>query len=235
MAPRDKDLELGIENGVIVNARGEKEDYSISPISDISRPVVKVKGGLADDRVSLSGDVSSCGSVCVENPNGDGKDAKENRLAKEKRKSLGYKKPPKPPRPPRAPSLDAADQKLIKEIAELARLKRARLKALKKMKATKGMGTTSSNSTNNMLAAVFTVIFCIVMIFQGMSSGNRPTSFQGSPVLAGARTVKGGLISVQFSGKQSANIPNQPDSGSPYLVEQVAGLDPWEKPKRSSG
>ncbi|MBA0616553.1 hypothetical protein Godav_016595 [Gossypium davidsonii] len=234
MAPRDKDLELGIENGVIVNARGEKEDYSISPISDISRPVVKVKGGLADDRVSLSGDVSSCGSVCVEDPNGDGKDAKENRLAKEKRKSLGYKKPPKPPRPPRAPSLDAADQKLIKEIAELARLKRARLKALKKMKATKGMGTTSSNSTNNMLAAVFTVIFCIVMIFQGMSSGNRPTSFQGSTVLAGARAVKGGLISVQFSGKQSADIPNQPDSGSPYLVEQVAGLDPWEKPKRSS-
>lgn len=167
MSLRDKDLELGIENGVVVNVRGEKEDYSISPISDISRPIVKVKGGLADDRVLLSSDVSSCGSVCLEKTNGDSKDAKENRLVKEKRKSLGYKKPPKPPRPPRAPSLDAADQKLIKEIAELARLKRARSKAMKKMRAAKGMGTTSSNSTNNMLAAVFTIIFCIVMIFQG--------------------------------------------------------------------
>lgn len=51
--------------------------------------------------------------------------------------------------------------------------------------------------------------------YAGMSSVNRSTSFQGSPVLAGARAAKGGLISVQLSGKQSANIPNQPDSGSP--------------------
>ncbi|GMI72174.1 hypothetical protein HRI_000886700 [Hibiscus trionum] len=216
MAPRGKDLELDLENGVTVNARG---DFSV---------------------LLLSGDVSSCGSVYVENlqampSSNSNKDARENRIVmKEKRKSLGHKKPPKPPRPPRAPSLDAADQKLIKEIAELARLKRARIeriKALKKMKAAEG---TTSHS-NNVLAAVFTVIFCLVMIFQGMSSGSRPTSYQGSPVPARAGAVGGGLIPVQFSGKPSASIPNQPDSESPHLVEQVAGFDAQEKLKRSSG
>ncbi|KAK8984030.1 hypothetical protein V6N11_029360 [Hibiscus sabdariffa] len=214
MAPRDKDFEFDLENGVAVNGRG----YFAVPL--------------------LSGDVSSCGSVYVEslrampstNSNMDGM---ENRLVlKEKRNSLAHKKPPKPPRPPRAPSLDAADQKLIKEIAELARLKRARIeriKALKKMKAAEG--TTSQG--NNMLAIVFTVIFCIVIIFQGMSSGGRPTSYQGSLVPAGAGAVNRGRISVQFSGKPPAGIPNQPDSESPYLVEQVAGLDAPEKLKRS--
>ncbi|GMJ14058.1 hypothetical protein like AT3G17120 [Hibiscus trionum] len=216
MAPRDKDLEFDLENGVAVNGRG-----------DFEVPL-------------LSGDVSSCGGVYVESlqevpSTGSNKDGKESRLVlKEKRSSLGHKKPPKPPRPPRASSLDAADQKLIKEIAELARLKRARIeriKALKKMKAAEG---TTSHS-NNMLATVFTVIFCIVLIFQGMSSGGRPTSYRGSHVPARAGAVNRGLILVQFSGKPSAGIPNQPDSESPYLVEHVAGLYAREKLKRSSG
>ncbi|KAE8670355.1 putative Plant invertase/pectin methylesterase inhibitor superfamily protein [Hibiscus syriacus] len=190
MDPRDKALEFDLENGVAVNGRGD----FVVPL--------------------LSGDVSGCGSVYVDNlqamrsSNCD-KDGKENRLVlKEKRK------PPKPPRPPRPLSLDAADQKLIKEIAELARLKRARIeriKALKKMKAAEG--TTSHG--NNVLATVFTVIFCIVVIFQGMSTGGRPTSNEESPVPAGAGALNRGLISVQFSEKPSAIIPNQPVSGSP--------------------
>ncbi|KAL4296673.1 hypothetical protein GQ457_12G005290 [Hibiscus cannabinus] len=215
MASRDKDFEFDLENGVAVNGRG----YFAVPL--------------------LSGDVSSYGSVCVESlramPSMDSnKDGMQNRLVlKEKRNSLGHKKPPKPPRPPRAPSLDAVDQKLIKEITELARLKRARIeriKALKKMKAAEG--TTSHG--NNVLATVFTVIFCIVIIFQGMSSGGRPKSYQeGSLVPAEAGAVNGGRISVQFSGKPPAGIPNQPDSESPYLVEQVAGLDAQEKLRSS--
>ena len=175
MAPRYKDLELDLENGVTVI---EEEDYSRSPISGVKKKaqllLAKVKGSFAegsDDRVSLSGDASNSNSVHVENlpavtsmsvERQESKDAKENKLVKEKRKSLGNKKPP---RPPRAPSLDAADQKIIREIAELARLKRARIermKALKKMKAAKA---TSSNS--NMFALVFTVIFCLVIMFQG--------------------------------------------------------------------
>ncbi|XP_022760715.1 uncharacterized protein LOC111306943 [Durio zibethinus] len=244
MRPRDKNLELDLENGVTVS---EEEDYSRSPVSGLKKKaqllLAKVKGSFAkglDDRVSLSGDASNSCRFYVENvqevtslnmEEQDSKDAKENKLVKEKRKSLGNKKPPKPPRPPRAPSLDAADQKLIREIAELARLKRARIermKALKKMKADKG---TFSNC--NMFAMVFTIIFCLVIIFQGMPSRGTPTSFQGSPVPAGA--VQGGLISVQFFGNPSASVPNQPDSGSPYLVEQVAGLDAQEKMRTLSG
>ncbi|XVF28181.1 hypothetical protein REPUB_Repub15cG0006800 [Reevesia pubescens] len=244
MAPRHKDLEPDLENGVTVS---EEQDYSRSLVSGLKNKaqllLAKFKGSFAegsDDRVSLSGDASNSGRVYLENMQAvtsmsiegqDSKDAKENKLVKEKRKSLGYKKPPKPPRAPRAPSLDAADQKLIREIAELAKLKRARIermKALKKMKAAKG---TSSNS--NMFAMVCTVIFCLVILFQGMPSRGTPTSFQGSPVPAG--TVEGSLISVQFFGNPSSSIPNRPDSGSPYLVEQVAGLDTQEKPRRFSG
>ncbi|XWS08472.1 hypothetical protein CRYUN_Cryun40dG0005100 [Craigia yunnanensis] len=224
MAPRDKDLELDLENGVTVI---EEEDYSRSPVSGLKKKaqllLAKVKGSFAersDDRVCLSGDASNSGGVYMENVQAvtsmniegqDSKDAKENKLVEEKRKSLSNKKPPKPPRPPRAPSLDAADQKLIRELAELARLKRARIermKALKKMKAAK---ETSSNS--NLFAMVFTVIFCLVLIFQGMPSKGTSTSFQGSPVPAGA--VEGGLISVQFFGNPSASLPDRPDSVSP--------------------
>ncbi|XVE82298.1 hypothetical protein DITRI_Ditri15bG0137000 [Diplodiscus trichospermus] len=244
MAPRDKGLELHLENGV---TGSEEEDYSRSSFSGLKKKaqllLAKVKDSFAevsDDRVSLSGNPSNSGGVFVENAQAvasmnvegqDSKDAKENKIVKEKRKSLSNKKPPKPPRPPTAPSLDAADQKLIRELAELARLKRARverMRALKKMKAAKG---TSSNS--NMFAVVFTIIFCLVIIFQGMPPRGTPTSFQGSPVPAGA--VEGGLISVQFFENPSASVPNQADAGSPYLVEQVAGLDAQEKLTKFSG
>ncbi|XWS53491.1 hypothetical protein CRYUN_Cryun10bG0005800 [Craigia yunnanensis] len=241
MAPRYKDFELDLENGVIVT---EEEDYSRNRISGAKKKaqllLAKVKGSFAlDDRVSLSCDASNSGRVYVENLQAvtsmnvegqESKDAKENKLVKEKRKSLGNKKPPKPPRPPRAPSLDAADQKLIREIAELARLKRAkivRMKALKKMKAAK-----AKSSNSNIFAMVFTVIFFVIM-FQGMSSRGTTTSYQGSPVPAGA--VEESLISVQVSGNPSTSFPNRPYSGSPYLVEQVAGLDVQEKLKRFSG
>ncbi|KAL0288198.1 UNVERIFIED_CONTAM: hypothetical protein Sradi_7103200, partial [Sesamum radiatum] len=88
---------------------------------------------------------------------------------KEKRFSMSAKKPPKPPRPPRGLSLDAADQKLIKEISELARIKRARIermKVLKRMKAAKVSSASASSSGS--LIAMLTILFCIVIIFQGI-------------------------------------------------------------------
>ncbi|KAL5852200.1 hypothetical protein ACOSQ3_007318 [Xanthoceras sorbifolium] len=102
-----------------------------------------------------------------------------------------------------------------------------RMRALKKMKAAK-----QSSSSSNLLATVFTMIFCLVIIFQGMSSSGTPVSFQGSPMSTGA--TEGGLISVQFSGNPSID-PNGPGSGSPNLVEQVAGSDPREKLNRAAG
>lgn len=85
---------------------------------------------------------------------------------RENGKPMSKKKPSKPPRPPRGLSLDAFDQKLIKEISELAMLKRAkieRMKALKKMKAS----SSSTSSSGNLMAILFTVIFCLVIILQG--------------------------------------------------------------------
>lgn len=93
-------------------------------------------------------------------------DLKEN-IGKEKRKTKSAKKPPKPPRPPRGLSLDAYDQKLIKEIAQLAMMKRARIervKALRKIKASKA----SSSSGGSLFPMLFTIVFCLVILFQGI-------------------------------------------------------------------
>ncbi|MED6145638.1 hypothetical protein PIB30_027205 [Stylosanthes scabra] len=131
---------------------------------------------------------------------------------KEKHKKSNNKKSPKPPRPPRAPSLDAADQKLIREISELAMLKRARIermKALKKMKAAK----TSSSSGSSMFAMIFTVIFCIVIVLQGISPGKTSVaSFQGSPEPAGEAGAA--LIEVQL---QHHLNPSSSDVTAPGL------------------
>ncbi|KAK7303660.1 hypothetical protein RJT34_14572 [Clitoria ternatea] len=153
--------------------------------------------------------------------------------AKEKRKKVSNKKHPKPPRSPQSPALDAADHKLIKEITELAMLKRARverMKALKKMKTAKP----ATSYSGSILAMVFTVVFFIVIIFQGMSS--RPSSvasFQGSPISVGGS--EGGLISVQYQLMPSATDSNAPGSVSHNFVQQVAGSDLPEKLGRDSG
>ncbi|XP_061357020.1 uncharacterized protein LOC133301414 [Gastrolobium bilobum] len=203
---RDEDAEVDIESGLAVAEDGSK---------NVSTPgktlFVKISCGLVGDSIkdedrhiaydkesNLSG--VSMDVVKVTNRLLTGQDSAkcaENTPVKEKRKKSSNKKAPKPPRPPRAraSSLDAADQKLIREISELAMLKRARIermKALKKMKAAKS----SSSSSSSMLAMVFTVIFCIVIILQGMSSGKSPVaSFHGSPVSAGG--AEGGLVAAQ--------------------------------------
>ncbi|KAH0783107.1 hypothetical protein KY290_002705 [Solanum tuberosum] len=74
-------------------------------------------------------------------------------------------KPPKPPRPPKGPSLDASDAKFVKEISELAIWKRRRterMNALKKIKKESG-----SSSRMNILATVITILFFLIIIFQG--------------------------------------------------------------------
>lgn len=195
MAHGDKDLELDIEKEPITGEEEEEEYHNRNPYSGLKNMtellLAKVRGsftqGSSDDGVSLSGDASNSGRDYAKNMqamtgmNVDIKDdGKENKLVREKCKRVSNKKSPKPPRPPRSPSLDAADPKLIRELAELARLKRARIKqmkALKNMKISKGAAPSSSN----MLALVFTILLCIVIIFQGnkyfslMGFSNSPT------------------------------------------------------------
>ncbi|KAK4418030.1 hypothetical protein Salat_2215700 [Sesamum alatum] len=102
---------------------------------------------------------------------------------KERRKAGKVKKAPKPPRPPKGPSLDAADMRLIKEISKIAMKKRERierLKAYKKMKATRLSPPSSSSSSSSssflpssggtISAMVITILFILVLIFQGLGS-----------------------------------------------------------------
>ncbi|XP_021906730.1 uncharacterized protein LOC110821258 [Carica papaya] len=207
IAPRERDFEVDLEKG----------------------------GTVSEDRVGLCCNVSNPAGVSGQNVNsptnrklegGEAKNDVYKSVEKDKHKKSSNKKAPKPPRPPRGPSLDAADQKLIREIAELAMLKRARIermKALKKMKAAKA----SSSSNGNLFAILFTILFCLVIIFQGMSSNKAPKSFQGSAVPAGR--ADNGLISVQYVGNPSMSEPNAPGSGFPNLLQQTSGMDPGEK------
>lgn len=168
---KDGDTEVDLESGLPL-------------IEDDSKTLfAKVSGGFAggsvkgDDGPSLCCNEPSLSEVSadvmiVTNKPMMGRDS-ANRAqqtpVREKRKKASNKKAPKPPRPPKAPSLDAADHKLIREISELAMLKRARIermKALKKMKVVKSSSPSSSN-TSSLLAMVFTVVFFVVIIFQG--------------------------------------------------------------------
>ncbi|KAI3930886.1 hypothetical protein MKX01_006938 [Papaver californicum] len=146
---------------------------------------------------------------------------------KETKKSKTKVAAPKPPRPPRGPSLDAADQKLIREISELAMLKRARIERMRAHKKMKAAKAASSNS--NMYAMIITVMFCLIIIIQGLSSrGSSHLSFQGSPQSAVA--MRGGkLISVQYFKNKSARGTDGPGSASPSLVKQVSGPGPDEE------
>ncbi|KAJ0014974.1 hypothetical protein Pint_19570 [Pistacia integerrima] len=84
----------------------------------------------------------------------------------EKGKKSSFNKPPKPPRPPGSPSFDEADMMLVREISELARQKQARIgriKALKRRRVDR-----ASSSVVNIFAMIITVMFCFVIIFQGI-------------------------------------------------------------------
>lgn len=119
--------------------------------------------------IPMSVDVLGNGESLVKPSSGVSPDSGE-KTKNGRRISMSAKKPPKPPRPPRGLSLDAADQKLIKEISELLMIKRARIermKALKKTKAAKGGMSASTSSSGNFIAMFFTILFCIVIIFQG--------------------------------------------------------------------
>ncbi|CAN6468977.1 unnamed protein product [Victoria cruziana] len=183
------------------------------------------------DGQNLSNKATYSSDVCPESPElsamkklmEDKVSLRENRLDGEKPRKPGCKKPPKPPRPPKAPSLDAADLKLVQQISEVAMLKRARverMKALKKMKVNKS----SSSSNGSFCAMIITILFCLVIILQGVfSHSNSSVKFQGSPTPAMARRPS--FISVQFNindpvdrSSASASV-----STSPSFIEQTSG------------
>ncbi|KAF5737080.1 hypothetical protein HS088_TW14G01236 [Tripterygium wilfordii] len=235
LAPRERDFDIDLEVGGTVSEEDSTKDSGLRKQGKTL--ITKMCSGFADgtvkdeERTSAPTIVSNTNKICADNAKSEGEGtptSADKQVGREKCKKTSNKKSLKPPRPPKGPSLDAADQKLIREITELAMLKRARIERMKALKKTKA--TKASSSNGNFLAVVFTILFCLVIIFQGMSSRGTSASLRGAPMSSGS--ADGGLISVQYFGNPSASGPNGHGSGSPNLVEQVAGSDTPEKLKR---
>ncbi|KAK2997139.1 hypothetical protein RJ639_024819 [Escallonia herrerae] len=120
----------------------------------------------------------------------------EKKHMKEKRKMTNSTKAAKPPRPPKGPVLGITDLKLVKEMSEFAAKKRARIERMKALKQMKISKPASSSSISSLSAMVVTLLFCLVIFFQGICSKNSESaSFPGSPEPAASAN---GLISVQL-------------------------------------
>ncbi|XVF22052.1 hypothetical protein REPUB_Repub12eG0140900 [Reevesia pubescens] len=235
---RERDIELDLESGGNTSEDERTKDH-VSSNFQTKRTFSRVWSDiLSSDRVgkgecgiNLCSSSSSFGVVEGENmdflvdKNSEGEENHElmalveKNFAEDKCKKTNSRKPPKPPRPPKGPLLDAADQKLVREIAELAMRKRARMKrirAMKKMKAAK-----ASSSSSILSAMVITVLFCLVILFQGISSRHGASvMLLGSPAPAVGSSE--GLISVQFY--KSFPTTEKHDHDPPSLGElQVSG------------
>ncbi|GAB4842985.1 hypothetical protein Ancab_012963 [Ancistrocladus abbreviatus] len=211
--------EVDLESGGVTTERGLSEEIVVSSAMETSG--LGCCRGLLDCEARVSSSISSpCSDGCLENVRVDKKagvendgDGLEKKVVKKKPKAISAKKPPKPPRPPRGLSLDSADQRLIRELAELAKLKRARIarmKALKKTRDAKG-----ASSKNQLLATLFTVIFCFVLLFQGISSRSSSAARSHAP----SEVAGGGLFSTQFYTNISASNTHGPGSESPRMKD----------------
>ncbi|GMI66648.1 hypothetical protein like AT1G02380 [Hibiscus trionum] len=232
---KGRDIEVDIESGGTTSEDERTKGHGSSNLQT-KRSFSNVWSDLLSfDRVgkgkcgkNSSGNSSSFGSVEDENveflvdKSSEGEENRglmalvENNFAEDKCKKTNSRKPPKPPRPPKGPLLDAADQELVREIAELSMRKRARMKrikAMKKMKAAK----VAASSNSSLSAMVITVIFCLVILFQGVCyRRGANVMIQGSPAPAVGSSES--LISVQFYG----NFPTieKHDQDPTSLVEQ---------------
>lgn len=171
MEYRERDFDIDLEAGSNCSEEGSSEESTSATKKEV-KLVSEVYGRLNDSPVKDEDGVGFYVNIL----NSDGVDVRNmaklvgeknpGSAQKEKRKKSSNKKAPKPPRPPRGPSLDSTDQKLIKEMAQLAMLKRARIERMKALKKAK-MARASSSSQNSVIAMVFTVLFLLVILFQG--------------------------------------------------------------------
>nr|GMD77489.1 PAB-dependent poly(A)-specific ribonuclease [Ipomoea batatas] len=209
MDSRERECVVDIEAGMNMSEGVECPELCAGKLDDSNK---------GENGVILSCNATNSGEIlALKIERAKSEDLGEKKLEKEKRKSTSAKKPPKPPRPPRGYSLDAADQKLIKELHELAMMKRARIermKALKKMKAAKASSVPLA-SNGSFFAMFFTVLFFLVLIFQGMSSRNSSPSFHGSPESGVAK--ESSLVFPQDRPNLSSSPSSTTGSGSPIL------------------
>ncbi|XP_022757822.1 uncharacterized protein LOC111304981 [Durio zibethinus] len=231
---KERDIEVDLESGGTTSEDERTKDH-VSSNLDTKRTFSRVWSDLLSfDRVGKGEcGINSCSSSSTfsavegENmeflvdKNSEGEENHEllafveKNFTGDKHKKTNSRKPPKPPRPPKGPRLDAADQKLVREIAELAMRKRARMKRIKAMKKMKAAKASSSNSS--LSAMVITVLFCLVILFQGICSRRGASvMLEGSP--APAIGSNEGFISVQFS--KSFHVTEKHDHDPPSLVEK---------------
>lgn len=180
--------EEGTSQSVVSGNRKEK-----NLVHSIASGLLHFNGAVGgDNRVNAYDNLGEPRKFAVENVevvinNSSGGEENEEHMAllekeqvKEKHKKRNFRKASKPPRPPKGPSLDAADLKLVKEISAINMKKRARnehLKALKKMKETKSLSSSPSSSSpsssspsslsSSLSAMVITVLFFLVILYQG--------------------------------------------------------------------
>lgn len=102
----------------------------------------------------------------------------------------------KPPRPPKGPSLYAADMKLVRDISEHATKKHERIERMKALKKRKAAKKSSPSSTSTISAMIITILFFLVIIFQGLGSTKSLTETSLVAHEPGIDTKS--LISVEF-------------------------------------
>ncbi|KAK6260356.1 hypothetical protein QQP08_000435 [Theobroma cacao] len=240
---RERDVEVDLESGGTTSEDERIQDH-VSSNSQAKRTFSRVwsdvlsfdRIGKGECSINSCSSSSSFGGVEGENmeflvdKNSEGEESRdlvalaEKNFAEEKCKKTNSRKPPKPPRPPKGPLLDAADQKLVREIAELAMRKRARMKRIKAMKKMNAAKVSSSSSS--LSALVITVLFCLVILFQGICSRRGASVLlEGSPAPAVGSSE--GLISVQFY--KSFPTTEKEDHDPPSLVEQQVPVQFLEK------
>lgn len=242
---RERDIEVDLESGGI-NSEDERTKDRVPSNLQTKRTLSGVWSDLLSfDKIgkgessmnscssssSFGGGVEGENMECLVDKNSEGEEnhelmaVAEKNLAEVKCKKKSTRKPPKPPRPPKGPLLDAADQKLVREIAELAMRKRARMKRIKTLRRMKEAKASSSSS--GLYAMVITVLFCFVLLFQGICSRRGATvMLNGSPAAVVGSSE--GLISVQFS--KSFPTTGNHDHDPPSLSEQqVSGSSVIEK------
>lgn len=199
---QDSDLFVDLESGNGTNL----EKMAI----DTSSPTAAGGCILFENGATLVGNISN---VVNKEAVGENNVDLMDKSRKERRKTMSAKKPP---RPPKALSLGAADQKLINEIAELAMIRRARIERMKAMK--KAKVSKASASTGNILAMIFSIIFCLVIIFQGACHGRSSgVRFLGSP--ESAKTFNSRLILLHSEMNTSDR-----DAVDTRLAEQASRL-----------
>ncbi|XP_047340544.1 uncharacterized protein LOC124944112 [Impatiens glandulifera] len=161
------DIETGV-SGCISEEEDEEEEQRAVYSKTCYRSLVRTDGSI-ETTMNSSSNVHVLDDVKLFET--------RTKVVKEKKSS---KKPPRPPRSSKPLSLDVADQKLIIEISQLIILKRARVERIKALKV-KSVKAASTSVNGNLFAMICTILFCVVLIFQGVSSRRRIDTATGFP------------------------------------------------------